>query len=168
MDELAEEREQTVSRIASLEAAFDDVVASIEGVGNDDEHDPDGSTIAFERAQVIALRDDARRRVLLLDRALASLDEGTEPDYVFLQDGFWYAYDLAGQRAAVARHLFARAAVEIGQCHSISVACKRQHCRLADAEHHPVARQVGGEEQFGRPGEQFLAVLQRGEHQPGP
>lgn len=22
-------------------------------------------------------------------------DEGTEPDYVFLQDGFWYAYDLA-------------------------------------------------------------------------
>ena len=56
---------------------FDTFVEGAELVNTDDEHDPEGATIAFERAQVIALRDDARRRVLLLDRALASLDEGT-------------------------------------------------------------------------------------------
>lgn len=78
MDELAEERERTLARITSLEAAFDDVVASIEGVGNDDEHDPDGSTIAFERAQVIALLRSARTHLDAIDAALARRAAGED------------------------------------------------------------------------------------------
>ena len=42
-------RAEVQARLRSLDRSFDDVVASIEDVGNDDEHDPDGSTIAFER-----------------------------------------------------------------------------------------------------------------------
>jgi DnaK suppressor protein len=71
VDELAVERERTLERISSLEAAFDDVVASIEGVGNDDEHDPDGTTIAFERAQVMALLASARNHLEAVDAAIA-------------------------------------------------------------------------------------------------
>lgn len=76
MDELAEERARTVERIVALEAAFDDVVASIEGVGNDDEHDPDGTTIAFERAQVMALLASARNHLAAVDAALARREAG--------------------------------------------------------------------------------------------
>lgn len=54
--------------IASLTRSFDDIVAAQSLVNTDDEHDPEGTTIAFERAQVSALlaqseldRDDLRR-----------------------------------------------------------------------------------------------------------
>ena len=43
----------------------------------DDEHDPEGATIAFERAQLSALLDGTRRRVVELDEALQRLDAGT-------------------------------------------------------------------------------------------
>ena len=64
-------------QLAALTRSFDDVVASIEDVGNDDEHDPDGSTIAFERAQVIALRRQAEANLAEVDAALARLAAGT-------------------------------------------------------------------------------------------
>lgn len=74
---LAAARRDATEQLAARARDFDAYVEGAELVNTDDEHDPEGATIAFERAQVIALRDDARRRVLLLDRALASLDEGT-------------------------------------------------------------------------------------------
>ena len=46
-DELRSRRVDVQARLRSLEHSFDDVVSSIEGVGNDDEHDPDGSTIVI-------------------------------------------------------------------------------------------------------------------------
>jgi RNA polymerase-binding transcription factor DksA len=42
-------------QIVSLTRAFDDIVAANEQANTDDEHDPEGTTIAFERAQVSAL-----------------------------------------------------------------------------------------------------------------
>ena len=51
--------------------------SSIEDVGNDDEHDPDGSTIAFERAQLIALRKAAVAELEQLDAALERVERGT-------------------------------------------------------------------------------------------
>lgn len=50
--------------------------AAASDVATDDEHDPEGTTIAFERAQVSALLDRARRRVTELDEALERLDAG--------------------------------------------------------------------------------------------
>jgi RNA polymerase-binding transcription factor DksA len=46
-------------------------------VATDDEHDPEGHTIAFERQQVAALLRDAHVRIAELDVALDRLDQGT-------------------------------------------------------------------------------------------
>ncbi len=74
---LGVERAATLTRIAELTRSFDDVVASIEGVGNDDEHDPEGATIAFERAQVRALLDTARSELRSIDDALGRFEQGS-------------------------------------------------------------------------------------------
>lgn len=42
-------------QIASLSRSFDDIVDGAELTSTDDEHDPEGSTIAFERALVSSL-----------------------------------------------------------------------------------------------------------------
>ncbi|MCU1499671.1 MAG: TraR/DksA family transcriptional regulator [Acidimicrobiales bacterium] len=70
-------REETVQQLSSLTRDFDDIVAGSEHVNTDDEHDPEGATVAFERAQVAALRASAQRRLAALDDALRRLDEGT-------------------------------------------------------------------------------------------
>lgn len=60
---------------ASLARQFDDIVAAAEMSNTDDEHDPEGTTIAFERAQVIALQSQAVRDAAALRRRLADVDE---------------------------------------------------------------------------------------------
>ena len=42
----------------------------------DDEHDPEGATIAFERSQVGALVADARHQVAEVEAALGRVDDG--------------------------------------------------------------------------------------------
>jgi DnaK suppressor protein len=74
---LLAERASIEEQVASLTRTFDDVVSSIEDVGNDDDHDPDGSTIAFERAQVMALLRQARENLDEVDAALARAEGGT-------------------------------------------------------------------------------------------
>lgn len=74
---LRAERAAIEGQIDALTRTFDDVVESIEDVGNDDEHDPDGSTIAFERAQVIALLRQARENLVEVDAALDRVAAGT-------------------------------------------------------------------------------------------
>lgn len=43
----------------------------------DDEHDPEGATIAFERSQIGALVLQVRRHVAEIDAALVRVDSGT-------------------------------------------------------------------------------------------
>ena len=74
---LEEARRLTVRRLASLTDDFAEVVAASRDTNADDEHDPEGHTIAFERSQVDALVRQARRRLAELDAALARLDAGT-------------------------------------------------------------------------------------------
>lgn len=71
---LTGERARTAAQVAALERDFDGIVESSEGVNVDDEHDPEGATIAFERAQVSALLDRARRNLTILERSLDQLD----------------------------------------------------------------------------------------------
>jgi RNA polymerase-binding transcription factor DksA len=73
---LLAERESTLRRIESLTGDFQDVVDATTGVATDDEHDPEGATIAFERARVTTLIDDARRRLVDIDRAINGLVDG--------------------------------------------------------------------------------------------
>lgn len=71
------ERRRTAGRIDGLERSFAGIVESSEGTATDDEHDPEGATIAYERAQVWALLLHAREDLLALDVALERLDSGT-------------------------------------------------------------------------------------------
>jgi DnaK suppressor protein len=75
-DLLTDERASTLATIATLASTWDDIVASSADVATDDEHDPDGATIAFERAHVQSLLDQARTRLDDLDHALDRLTSG--------------------------------------------------------------------------------------------
>jgi RNA polymerase-binding protein DksA len=73
---LEAERAQTLQRLASLTEDFDAIVAASRDTNADDEHDPEGATIAFERSQVSTLVRDARRHLAEIDAALARLEAG--------------------------------------------------------------------------------------------
>lgn len=76
-DRLEAERAQTLRRLANLTSDFDAVVAASRDTNADDEHDPEGATIAFERSQVDALVRQARRNLVEIDAALDRLSAGT-------------------------------------------------------------------------------------------
>jgi len=74
---LALERRQALEREASLIADHASVVAASLDTNADDEHDPEGHTIAFERSQIGALLAQVRRHVAEVDAALARVDSGS-------------------------------------------------------------------------------------------
>ena len=75
-ERLAEERRRILEGIAALNRDRDGIIESSTATGVDDEHDPEGATIAFERSQLEALLDQSRRHLSELDRALRQLEEG--------------------------------------------------------------------------------------------
>jgi DnaK suppressor protein len=68
---LATARERALARLAALEREFGGIVAAARDTGTDDEHDPEGATLAFERQHIAALADAARAD---LAEILAALD----------------------------------------------------------------------------------------------
>ncbi len=74
---LAELRSLTERRLAALVRDHDGVVAASLDSNADDEHDPEGATIAFERSQVGALVRQARERLAEVDAAEQRLVAGT-------------------------------------------------------------------------------------------
>jgi RNA polymerase-binding transcription factor DksA len=54
------EQERTARQVESLEQVVASIVEASELTSTDDEHDPEGATIAYERAQAIALLRQAR------------------------------------------------------------------------------------------------------------
>jgi RNA polymerase-binding transcription factor DksA len=74
---LAAERADVVGRIAELRRELDRLIQDSAGANADDEHDPEGATIAFERAQLSSLLQAAERQLAEIDRTVASLDAGT-------------------------------------------------------------------------------------------
>ncbi|WP_432251472.1 TraR/DksA family transcriptional regulator [Streptomyces sp. HNM1019] len=75
-ERLAAERAETSTRIDALGREFDTIVASNALVAVDDEHDPEGSSTAFERAHVAALLAQARDQLTTLDEAVERLERG--------------------------------------------------------------------------------------------
>ena len=75
-DRLLEERAATLAQLVSLSRDFDGVVAASEASNADDEHDPEGATIGFERAQLAALIAQAQQRLADLDTALERVRSG--------------------------------------------------------------------------------------------
>jgi DnaK suppressor protein len=70
------ERDAALARVRSLEAELDGFLTESADTNADDEHDPEGPTIAYQRAQLITLLDRARASVEDLDRALERVAAG--------------------------------------------------------------------------------------------
>ena len=73
---LATERAGVLAAVAALEAEVAGIVAAAEGANLDDEHDPEGATVAFERQRSAALLAEARARLVAIDAALARVAGG--------------------------------------------------------------------------------------------
>ncbi len=74
---LAAERVETVEGIAGLERQLGWLAEDQALATHDDEHDPDGVTVAVQRAQLQGLLAGARRDLAALDRAADRLAAGT-------------------------------------------------------------------------------------------
>lgn len=74
---LALDRAETVRRLADLRRQFERTVEASRDSNADDEHDPEGATIAYERSQIAAMIDQASRRVVALDTAVGRVYSGT-------------------------------------------------------------------------------------------
>ena len=70
------DREHTVERISTLTGNVASIVDAASFTATDDEHDPEGATIAFERSQAGALLAASVDHLADIDRALAQIDEG--------------------------------------------------------------------------------------------
>jgi len=74
---LLAERARALGRAAALEREFAGIAAAASEPGTDDEHDPEGATLAYERQHTAALLGRARQRIAEIDAALGRLDAGT-------------------------------------------------------------------------------------------
>ncbi len=75
-ERLEEERERARERVAALDREFAGLAEAASSAGTDDEHDPEGATLAFERQHAAALLVAAREQVVAVDAALRRLAEG--------------------------------------------------------------------------------------------
>ena len=74
---LERERDQALARLADLTGDHEAIVAASVDTNADDEHDPEGATIAFERSQIGALVRQVRHHVAEVDAAVDRLAAGT-------------------------------------------------------------------------------------------
>ncbi len=70
-------RVDAVAQVEELAENLREITEARTAVASDDEHDPEGQTIAFERAQVAALLQQARARLTDLDVAAERVAAGT-------------------------------------------------------------------------------------------
>jgi DnaK suppressor protein len=74
---LAAARSETLARIEALSADVAVIVDSASSTTGDDEHDPEGATIGFERAQAQGLLAQAEVQLEAIDAALTRLADGS-------------------------------------------------------------------------------------------
>lgn len=74
---LTAHRTETLDLVEALRRRLAGIIESSTHTTNDDEHDPEGVTIAFERAQTAALLDQAQAQLRALAEAEERLTAGT-------------------------------------------------------------------------------------------
>jgi DnaK suppressor protein len=74
---LEDDLARTRTRLAALTGDHASIVEASTGSNADDEHDPEGATIAFERSQVESLVRQARRHLQELEAALVRVEDTT-------------------------------------------------------------------------------------------
>jgi DnaK suppressor protein len=73
---LLAERADALRRVAALEREFAGMAAAASAGGTDDEHDPEGATLAFERQHTAALLERAREQLAAIEVALERVRDG--------------------------------------------------------------------------------------------
>jgi DnaK suppressor protein len=73
---LLAERAGALRRVTALKREFAALAEAASAGGTDDEHDPEGATLAFERQHTAALLERARDQVAAIDAALERVREG--------------------------------------------------------------------------------------------
>ncbi|MGN9811473.1 TraR/DksA family transcriptional regulator [Micromonospora sp. BQ11] len=76
-DELLRLRARAEAEAATLARDLEALFLASRDSNADDEHDPEGATIGFERAQLTALLAGARERIADVDDALRRVDAAT-------------------------------------------------------------------------------------------
>lgn len=71
------EHRAAVEQLIALHREFDGIVAASVDSNADDEHDPDGATIAFERSQIGALIEQTELRLAEIEAARERVQSGT-------------------------------------------------------------------------------------------
>lgn len=74
---LEEERDRKHALLKALRRDISSVSAARENSNVDDEHDPEGTTIAFELSQAGALLEQSRAGLEQIEGALARIDDGS-------------------------------------------------------------------------------------------
>lgn len=74
---LADDHEQTSRLVEQLDDDMGNFTLARRDSASDDEHDPEGPTLAFERSQASAILAQSVQHLADIDAALARLDEGT-------------------------------------------------------------------------------------------
>ncbi|MBB4932822.1 RNA polymerase-binding transcription factor DksA [Lipingzhangella halophila] len=75
-ERIRQARAEAAGLAQSLMRQWDGVVEAAALTGNDDEHDPEGPTVAYERQQLQAMREHVRGELTDLDRAAQRLHDG--------------------------------------------------------------------------------------------
>ena len=73
---IGHERRRAERRLASLREGLESIIEGSRWTTDDDEHDPEGSTIAFERAKIASLIADTEAELQDLDAATTRLWSG--------------------------------------------------------------------------------------------
>ena len=73
---VADRRREVEARLASVEAQLDAIRVARSSANDDDEHDPEGSTLSTEWSRAEGQRADAQRELVELDAALERIAEG--------------------------------------------------------------------------------------------
>ena len=76
-EELLQLRASAQAEAATLAESLEALFTASRDSNADDEHDPEGATIGFERAQLTALLATARERIAEVDDALRRVDMAT-------------------------------------------------------------------------------------------
>src|SRR5699024_305434 len=74
---LEQHRSEALARRDGLRAEFDDVVEAALDANTDDEHDPEGATIGYERARIAALIDRTEATLEDVEQALDRVRDGS-------------------------------------------------------------------------------------------
>jgi RNA polymerase-binding transcription factor DksA len=74
---LVDDKDATTRLVAQLGADLASISQSRQDTSTDDEHDPEGPTLAFERSQSSAILTQTCARITEIDRALERMDDGS-------------------------------------------------------------------------------------------